>query len=257
MPIDVEREPNLEALEQELRLHRELVATSSAGIYRLDLAPPIAVDLPIEAQIDRLLAHGRFGAANAAMAAMYGYATGEELVGRRVAEVLVADDPTTRESFHAFVRGGHRYRDVETVEVDREGRRRIFLNSAVGVVEAGHLIAVWGTQRDLTEERQTLERLRQSEHRFAQAFRLNPAALVLSTLADGRFIDVNQAFATLIGLRREQLARPHRGRAAPLGLRLRPRADPRADPSRRLRAPRFRRGCAAPAASCASRWSRA
>ncbi|MBZ0089838.1 MAG: hypothetical protein K8H90_05610, partial [Thermoanaerobaculia bacterium] len=88
MPTDVATPPMLEALERELWLHRELVAAYGAGLYRLDLAPPIPTDLPIEAQIGRLLRDGRFGAANDAMAAMYGYARGEEMVGCGAGEVL-------------------------------------------------------------------------------------------------------------------------------------------------------------------------
>ena len=205
MANPVETATALGDLEQELRLHRELVAASGEGIYRLDFDPPVPVGLGVDEQVARILAHGRVAAANAAMAAMYGYASAAELVGRPVAEMLVAEDPITRASLRSFVRGGHRYHDVESVEVDRGGNRRVFLNSAIGVVETGALVAAWGTQRDLTEERRTLERLRQSERRFALAFRVNPAGLAISTLAEGRFVDVNPAFAALIGLSREEL----------------------------------------------------
>ncbi len=189
----------------ELRFYRELVAASGEGIYRLDFAPPIPLDLDEAEQVRRILLSGRLAAANPAMARMYGFASEEELIGRAVSEMLVVDNPITQSSLHAFVRGGYRYRDVESVEVDRQGAERIFLNSAVGVVEEGHLVAAWGKQRDLTEERQMLERLRQSERRFATAFHVNPGGLSISSLATGRFLDVNETFARLIGLPRQEL----------------------------------------------------
>jgi diguanylate cyclase (GGDEF)-like protein/PAS domain S-box-containing protein len=43
------------------------------------------------------------------------------------------------------------------------------------------------------------ERMRASEDRFARAFRASPAAITISTLSGGRYVDVNEAFVRLIG----------------------------------------------------------
>jgi len=193
------------ALERELRRYRELFEASGEGIYRVDFDPPVPVDLPIEEQIARSLATGRFAAVNPAFARMYGFATPAELVGRRPAELLRAEAPITRRTREAFFRDGYRAVGFETVEVDRDGRERIILNSATGVVEEGRLVSAWGSQRDLTEEKRTLERLRRSEERFESAFQLNPGAISISTLDGGVFVDVNRAFAEIIGLPREEL----------------------------------------------------
>ncbi len=195
----------LEALEQELGRYQELVEASGEGIYRIDLDPPVPIDLPVEEQIRRALTAGRVAAANPAMARMYGFDRSEELLGRRLADMLVADSPATRRALEELAQCGYRARGFESVEVDRDGHEHVFLNSAVGVVESGFLVSVWGSQRDLTEQRRTLERLRRSEQRFAQAFQLNPGAIAISTLEDGVFVDVNRAFAEVVGLPRESL----------------------------------------------------
>ncbi len=46
--------------------------------------------------------------------------------------------------------------------------------------------------------------LRASEDRFAKAFRASPSATSLSRVADGRYLDVNQAYVDLFGWRREE-----------------------------------------------------
>jgi len=181
------------------------VANAGEGIYRLDFEPPVDTRRTVDEQVDDMFASGRVGAANDAQARMYGYSRGDEMVGMSVTSWLLPEVPENRTSLASFVAGGYRYHDVESVERDRAGRPRRFLNSAIGVVENGRLVAAWGSQRDVSVERETLEKLRESERKFALAFRSNPGALVISRLRDGVFLDVNDAFAELVGLEREQL----------------------------------------------------
>jgi len=50
-----------------------------------------------------------------------------------------------------------------------------------------------------------LEAMRRSEARFASIFRASPAAISLSTIPDGRLIEVNDRYCELLGYRREEL----------------------------------------------------
>lgn len=66
-------------------------------------------------------------------------------------------------------------------------------------------IGVRGTTRDITKRQQALEALRRSEERFATLFRVSPGGILLSSQAGGRYIDVNDTFAELVGYTREEL----------------------------------------------------
>jgi two-component system cell cycle sensor histidine kinase/response regulator CckA len=59
--------------------------------------------------------------------------------------------------------------------------------------------------RDITERRVSEEALRKSEERFSKAFRNNPLAITISTVADGRYLDVNDAFLKLLGYQRQDV----------------------------------------------------
>jgi two-component system cell cycle sensor histidine kinase/response regulator CckA len=58
---------------------------------------------------------------------------------------------------------------------------------------------------DVTEHRKNQESLRQSEERFATAFRSSPLAITISTEKEGRYVDANDAFTKMMGYRREEI----------------------------------------------------
>jgi PAS domain S-box-containing protein len=91
------------------------------------------------------------------MAAMYGYERAEEIVGARLGDFLPSSLPGNVEYLQAFVRSGYQLIDKESHEVDREGNAKYFLNNLTGIVEDGLLARAWGTQRDITERKQSEE----------------------------------------------------------------------------------------------------
>ena len=57
---------------------------------------------------------------------------------------------------------------------------------------------------DITEKRHATEVQRQSEAKFAGAFRCNPDSVSIARLSDGAFIEVNPAFETILGFKRDE-----------------------------------------------------
>jgi PAS domain S-box-containing protein len=76
---------------------------------------------------------------------------------------------------------------------------------------AGKKISFWGhesllvSMRDITGRRAAEDELRRSERKFTTVFRNNPVSLIIVSVEDGRFADVNDAFLRNTGYSREEV----------------------------------------------------
>lgn len=62
-----------------------------------------------------------------------------------------------------------------------------------------------GIQNEITERKKIEEALQRSEKKFAMAFRAIPDPIVISTIEEGRFLEVNESFCRLTGYQREEI----------------------------------------------------
>ncbi len=60
-------------------------------------------------------------------------------------------------------------------------------------------------ENQLTERRQAEEALRESEEKFSKAFRSSPDTIAITTLKDGKFIEINDSFTRITGYTREEV----------------------------------------------------
>ncbi len=157
--------------------YRAFIRQSTDAIWRFEAAAPIPVDQPEDAVIDALYADTRLAECNDAFARMYGADRAEDLVGRRLNEFLVRDDPANEAFLRAFVRGGFRLAEAESYEVGRDGRPRVCVNHLTGVVEGGRLVRTWGTRRDVTAAKQAEAELRRAKEAAEAASRAKSAFL--------------------------------------------------------------------------------
>jgi PAS domain S-box-containing protein len=64
---------------------------------------------------------------------------------------------------------------------------------------------VRGIAHDVTEQKRAEEALRKSEEKFSKAFQSSPVEMVITTLNEGRFVDVNENFSRCIGYGRDEV----------------------------------------------------
>ena len=69
----------------------------------------------------------------------------------------------------------------------------------------GQAVGMWATVRDITQRKRSEERLLESEEKFRVAFHTTPTVMGISTLQDGRYLEINKAFETTLGYSRDEV----------------------------------------------------
>ena len=157
-----QRDEAQRALRESEERYRAFVANSSEGIWRFELEQPVPIDLQPNEQIELFYRDAYLAECNDVVAAMYGFSTASELVGARLGDMLVRDEPSNLEYLCAFIESGYRLIGAESREVDRDGNEKHFINNLIGVVENGTVSRAWGTQRDVTGQRTMIAALEQA-----------------------------------------------------------------------------------------------
>jgi PAS domain S-box-containing protein len=167
-----ERERMEKALRESEERYRAFVVNSSEAIWRFELEHPVPLGLSEDEQIECFYQDGYLAECNSAMARMYGFSSPDEMIGIRLGDIVVRSNPENIVFLRNFVRNNYRLTDAETVELDKDGKTKYFLNNLVGIVDGGFILGAWGTNRDITESALAKEALRKSEERFRIAAEL-------------------------------------------------------------------------------------
>ena len=121
---------------------------------------------------------------------------------------LITDNPLNQAAIEATQRAidtGQRQPPYQVECIGKTGRNIWVEVNETPVVENGKTVAVVGSLTDITERKRSEEALRESENKFSKAFQATPSILVIASLADGRYMEVNEAFERVIGYRRDEV----------------------------------------------------
>ncbi len=139
---------------------------------------------------------------NAAWCRLTGYSR-EEVIGHHPADIGIVD-ASLRESLVERLRHQPEVRDQDWTLRRRDGQLRHVLHSAYRVEIDGspsHVSVV----RDRSEELRRERELRESEAKFAAAFRGSVDTMLITRASDGFVLDLNEAFVVLTGFERAHM----------------------------------------------------
>src|SRR5215510_9483712 len=93
----------------------------------------------------------------------------------------------------------YRFRRADGSYVDIHDKGRKFYDGG------GTAVRIAGAMADITNRKRAEQALRESEERFAKAFKASPHSLVISRISDGVILEVNDSFVSLSGYDRDDV----------------------------------------------------
>ena len=143
------------------------------------------------------LADGAILEANDSFVSLSGYDR-DEVIGKSPIDLGLYVDPSDRRRMLAILKERNYVRDFEFMMKRKSGETRLVAFSAEPLELRGE--HCWLTvARDITERKRAEEALRESEERFAKAFRASPDGLVITRQSDGVILEVNDSWRQMLG----------------------------------------------------------
>ncbi len=137
---------------------------ASVGVWCFKPDKPVADNLPEQDLIETFF-KSTCVSCNAAYARMLDM-TVDEVIGLKLQELF----PRTEDNINhlqSFIRNGFKITDGVSREVSPLGTEKIFTNSLIASVSNGMLTEAWGTKIDISESRNAVNALRETERRVA------------------------------------------------------------------------------------------
>ncbi len=124
---------------------------------------------------------------------MFGYGR-DEMVGKAIVDLVA---PESQALVEEAVRTGREV--VYEHRLLRKDGSLFYAEAQAKMVRVGKRTLRMTALRDITERKQAEQALRESEEKYAKAFRNSPDAVTITRMADGQIIEANEGFRRIFG----------------------------------------------------------
>src|SRR5439155_25322082 len=125
-------------------------------------------------------------------------------IGRSGIDLNIYVNPDDRAELVRRLREQGAVRDYETTVRTKSGQLREVLCS-LEVIELDGEVCNLSIMFDITDRKRAEAAVRQSEERFAKAFRASPVAMAITRVSDNCFSDANERFCHMLDYSREEM----------------------------------------------------
>lgn len=186
--------------------YRSYIQNSTEGIYRIEFSKLISIRLTIEEQVKLILVESFIAECNDTFAKTYGFKSADDCVGKKLIDFYSDEDYENNYNENIrFIKDGYRINDASTVEEDVDGKKIYIITNAVGIIKDGHLVSIWGTQRDITELKRAEKKLIKSEQKYKNIFNGTTDALFIHDAETGKLLDVNDSALKMYEISKEEI----------------------------------------------------
>jgi len=163
--LEIERERANYTIAAYHTLFREYEQDNPEAISFSEMMPPVPIDLPHEALIERLMHTGHIIECNKAMARLYGYPDAESLLGATPYELNGPEKAPRVSAFWAD--NNYDLRNIESQSVDAEGNITWIRGTVIGQITQGKLTHFWAKRADITAQKRYETAIQHKAHHDA------------------------------------------------------------------------------------------
>jgi PAS domain S-box-containing protein len=147
---------------------------------------------------------GKVKFSNTRLAEILGYKV-DELIGNPFLDYVYPEERDKIKDIYMRRIKGEEVPNIYEMSATNKDGKRIYVETNSGIISYQGKPAVFAFIRDITQRKQSEEALRLSEEKFSKAFYSGPDSITISTLEDGTYVDVNEAFTRLSGYKKEEV----------------------------------------------------
>lgn len=129
----------------------------------------------------------------------------ENLIGRTTPELGMIAQAERDEWLKHFAASGYSLSGIRTQLRTAQNGSLLDVLEFYEAIELNGRKAIVATFYNITEDVRIAQALRESEEKFEKIFRVSPLGICISTLNEGRILDANEAYCSLVGRPREQM----------------------------------------------------
>ncbi len=175
------------------------------GFYIAEITPPIPTKWSVKKQLPALLNNSRMTECNKSFAKMYGAKSCKQIINKSLLEMYGNElNEINLKANTEFIKNGYRLNNDITAEVDVRGNVKYFVNNSVGIVEEEKLVAIWGTQKDITEIIQIQNELKLSEELFRSIFESVQDGIFIKDV-EKKFSLINSSFVKMVKINKKSI----------------------------------------------------
>ncbi len=152
-----ERKSAIQKLTNSEERYRSFVRNSTEGVWRLEMIPPVDVTLSPEKQIELFTLRGVFAETNAVLRDILQIDDSVRSGDFDLETIFPSDNDLNKKLLIEFIASGYRISNMESKRIKISGEEITLLTNIVGIVKDGHLLRAWGTETDITAQREAEE----------------------------------------------------------------------------------------------------
>lgn len=175
------------------------IEKTSDGFYKLTLDEPLDLNTSEDQLVEQIARTARLTVCSSDLAAFFGKSA-QKLIGTPFNELPGGCGFFEKPSdIRRFIDSAFRICNAEGVRDDSRGTPVCLSYQTMGIIEKDRLVAIWGTQRDITRRKREQEEARQREELLRRTLNCLPGEVSVKD-PSCRYLYVNKAFEKRTGI---------------------------------------------------------